>query len=149
MGDGKAWLLAAGTFSIAAALLHLACIVGGPNWYRALGAGEEFASAAARNAWFPAVITLGISAIIGVWAIYAFSAAGALPALPFRRTILVIIVVGLTGRGLAVLAPDQWRPDLSYSFKLGSSVAVLILAACFAIGTFMAWPALSLKDPVL
>ena len=149
MGDGKAWLLAAGTLSIAAALIHMACIVGGPNWYRALGAGEQFASAAARGAWFPAVITLGIAGIIGVWAIYAFSAAGAVPPLPFRRTVLILIVTGLTARGLAVLAPDLWRADLSYAFKLWSSVAVLILAACFAVGTFLAWPALSLKDPVL
>ena len=149
MDDGKAWLVAAGTLSIVAALLHIACIVGGPKWYRALGAGEEFASAAARGAWFPAVITLGISGIIGVWAIYAFSAAGVVPALPFRRTVLILIVAGLTARGLAVLAPDQWRGDLSYAFKLWSSVAVLILATCFAVGTFLAWPALSLKDPAL
>jgi hypothetical protein len=149
MADGKAWLLAAGTSSIVAALLHIACIAGGPKWYRALGAGEQFASAAARGAWFPAVITLGISGIIGVWALYAFSAAGMIPALPFRRTVLILIVTGLTARGLAVLAPDLWRTDLSYAFKLWSSVAVLILAACFAVGTFQAWPALSLKDPVL
>ena len=149
MGDGKAWLLAAGTISLAAALLHLACIVGGPNWYRALGAGEGIASAAERGAWFPAVMTFGIAGIICVWAIYAFSAAGALPPLPFRRTVLVMIVVALSARGLAVLAPDLWRADLSYAFKLWSSVTVLILAACFAVGTFLAWPALSIKDPVL
>ena len=149
MGDGKAWLLAAGALSSAAALLHLAFIVGGPKWYRALGAGEQFASAAARGAWFPAIITLGIALIMKIWAIYAFSAAGNMPALPFRRTILVLIVVGLTARGLAIVAPDMWRADLSYAFKLWSSVAVLSLAACFAVGTFLAWPSLSLKDSVL
>ena len=143
MGDGKAWLLAAGGLSSVAAVLHLACIAGGPKWYRALGAGEQFARAAARGAWFPAVITLGVAVIIGMWAIYAFSAAGSLPPLPFRRTILVLIVLGLSGRGLAILAPDMWRADLSYAFKLWSSVAVLSLAACFAVGTFLAWTNLS------
>ena len=149
MGDGKAWLFAAGGLSSAAALLHLACIVGGPKWYRALGAGEQFASAAARGARFPAIITLSIAVIIGMWAVYAFSAAGILPALPFRRTILVLISLALTGRGLAILVPDMWRADLSYAFKVWSSVAVLSLAACFAVGTFLAWPNLSLKDSVL
>ena len=149
MGDGRAWLLAAGMLSSGAALLHLACIVGGPNWYRALGAGEQFASAAAGGARFPAVITFGVAMIIGLWALYAFSAAGALPAVPFRRTVLVLIVFGLTARGLAILVPDWWRADLSYAFKLWSSVAVLLLAACFAVGTYLAWPTLSLKDSVL
>ncbi len=148
MADGRLWLLAAGVLCLAAALLHLACIVGGPDWYRALGAGEEFASAAANGKRFPAVVTSGIAAILAIWAAYALSAAGYLPALPLRRAALVLITLGLTVRGLAILVPDLWRPDLSYSFKLWSSVAVLAVAACFAAGTRLAWPALSLKDTV-
>ena len=146
MTDGKPWLLGAGVMCIAAAVLHLGCIAGGPNWYRALGAGEAFASAAARGERFPALVTSGIATILGVWAAYAFSAAGYLPALPLRRTVLVLIIAGLTARGLAIVAPDLWRPDLSYSFKFWSSAAVLVLAACFAAGTRLAWQALSLKE---
>lgn len=34
------WLIAGGLLSAAAALLHIAVIVGGPDWYRFFGAGE-------------------------------------------------------------------------------------------------------------
>ena len=37
----RSWLIAAGV--VGAALLHLACIIGGPAWYRFLGAGERMA----------------------------------------------------------------------------------------------------------
>jgi len=146
MEGGRTWLLLAGWLSMLAAMLHLACILGGPSWYRALGAGEEFAVAAARGAWFPALATAGIAAVLAVWAAYAFSAAGALPRLPLLRSVLILIVIALSARGLAIAVPDLWRPDLSYQFKLWSSVAVLVLAACFAIGILQAWPVLSHKE---
>ena len=148
MADGRLWFLLAGSLSLLAALLHLACIVGGPDWYRMMGAGDDLANAAARGAWFPALITAVISAILLVWSAYAFSAAGIGPVLPLRRTALVLITLVLTLRGLAILVPDMWRPDLSFAFKMWSSVAVLILAACFAIGIMQSWLSLSPKDPV-
>src|SRR3546814_9831228 len=59
--------------SVAAALLHIACIFGGPDWYRFFGAGEGMARAAARGDLRPTLITLAIGAILLVWAAYAFS----------------------------------------------------------------------------
>lgn len=145
---GKAWLLAAGALSALAALLHLACIVGGPSWYRMLGAGERFARAAERGEWFPTIMTLGIAVMLSIWAAYAFSSAGFGPRLPLRRTALCLISLVLALRGLAIFAPDLWRPDLGYAFKFWSSLAVLILAALFAVGTKLAWTTLSLKEPL-
>ena len=46
---GSTWLLIGGGLSVVAALLHIACIFGGPDWYRFLGAGEGMARAAARG----------------------------------------------------------------------------------------------------
>ena len=146
MTDGRSWFLLAGALSLLAALLHVACIIGGPSWYRMLGAGDELANAAARGAKFPAVITAAISAVLLVWSAYAFSAAGIGPVLPLRRTALVLITLVLCLRGFAIAVPGMWRPDLSLAFKLWSSVAVLILAGCFAIGTVQSWPTLSPKD---
>ena len=140
------WLVAAGAGSALAALAHLAVIAGGPEWYRWFGAGEPMAQAAARGAVFPAAATAGIAAVLAVWAAYAFAAAGLLPRLPLMRLALAAITLVLLGRGLAILAPDAWRPDLTYSFKLWSSLIVLALAACFALGTWQAWPTLSAKD---
>ena len=137
------WLIAAAWGSIAASLLHLACIIGGPDWYRWLGAGEEMAQAAERGLWFPIIVTLGIATVLAVWALYAFSAAGVVGRLPLTRTALVAISGVLLLRALAGLVGPLWRPDLSGQFMLWSSLIVLVLGLCFAIGTWRAWPQLS------
>ncbi len=136
-------LIAAGWMSIAASLLHLACIFIGPNGYRFLGAGEEMARAAERGAWFPTIITLVIANVLAVWATYAFSAAGLIMRLSFSRTTLVAITSVLLLRAMAYFVRDQWRPDLSQSFMLWSSLIVLMLGVCFAVGTWQKWTGLS------
>ncbi|MCT7653981.1 hypothetical protein MBH78_02710 [Oceanimonas sp. NS1] len=47
--------------SLLAALLHLAVIAGGPDWYRFFGAGEQMAKLAEQSSWYPALLTLMIS----------------------------------------------------------------------------------------
>lgn len=49
INTGRPWLIAAGTLDALAALLHVACIFGGPAWYRFLGAGERMAGMAERG----------------------------------------------------------------------------------------------------
>src|SRR3546814_5357018 len=56
--SGSTWLIIGGWLSVAAALLHIACIFGGPDWYRFFGAGEGMARAAARGDLRPTLITL-------------------------------------------------------------------------------------------
>ncbi|MEK6541001.1 MAG: hypothetical protein AABZ45_02655 [Pseudomonadota bacterium] len=133
------WLIAAAWGSIAASLLHIACIIGGPDWYRFFGAGEEIARAAERGAWMPTIVTLGIAAVLAAWAAFAFSAAGVILRLPLTRTALVAISGVLLLRALAGLFGAFWRPDLSGNFMLISSLIVLILGLCFAIGTWQSW----------
>ena len=60
------WLIAAGALSAIAAPLHVAIIINGPDWYRFFGAGEAMARAAERGSARPAVITIGIAAILAV-----------------------------------------------------------------------------------
>lgn len=139
------WLIAAAWGSIAASLLHIACIVGGPDWYRFFGAGEPIARAAERGAWMPVIVTLGIAAVLGVWAAYAFSAAGVVGHLPLTRTALVAISGVLLLRAIAGLFGAFWRPDLSGTFMLISSLIVLVLGLCFAIGTWQSWSEISNK----
>jgi hypothetical protein len=140
------WLIAAGVLSVAAALTHLAIIVGGPNWYRFFGAGERMAQMAERGAWTPAIFAVGIATVLMIWAAYAFSAAGFIQQLPLARTALILISVVLILRALAYFVRESWRPDLSHSFMLWSSLIVLLLGLCFAIGTWQAWPRLSQSD---
>ena len=140
---GGGWLALAACLSLGAALLHLAAIVGGPAWYRALGAGERMARASERGDAFPAIVTLGIALIVAAWAAYAASGAGLLPRLPLLRTALVAITLVYLARGMVLFWPDLLqRPDLSPAFLRWSSAIVLVIAAVHAIGLWKAWPLL-------
>lgn len=136
-----------GWLSLAAALLHIACIFGGPDWYRFFGAGEGMAQAAARGEWTPAILTLGISAILMTWAAYAFSGAGRIRRLPLLRTGLVAITAIYLLRGAMIVMPAAMnRPDLSPDFLFWSSLIVLFFGCVYAIGLCRAWPSLSVRS---
>ena len=145
MPRANPWLMTGGWLSIIASLLHIGCIIGGPDWYRFFGAGEEIALAAEQGLWFPTIITMFIATVIAVWAAYAFSTAGVIGRLPLARTALVAISLVLLLRAAAGLVGAMWRPDLSGAFMLWSSLIVLALGLCFAIGTWRAWPQLSVR----
>ena len=128
-----------GWLSVLAALLHIACILGGPDWYRFFGAGEGMARAAARGDLRPTLITLGIAAVLLVWAAYAFSGAGSLPRLPLLRTGLVVITTIYLLRALIFVPLHLWRPQHSDSFAIWSSLIVLVYGTIYAVGTIKAW----------
>ena len=142
----RPWLLAAAWMSIAASLLHLACIMGGPEWYRFLGAGEEMARAVERGSSVPALMTAAIAAIIAVWAAYAFGAAGTIRRLPLTRTALIAIAAVLLARAALAFVPGVWAPEQTFGFRMWSSAIVLVLGLCFAIGTWKAWPSLAVRS---
>jgi hypothetical protein len=138
------WLIAAGCLSAAAALLHLAVIAGGPDWYRFFGAGEAMARAAERGEIAPPLMTVAIATILAVWAAYAFAGAGVIRRLPLMRTALVLIAAIYLLRGLAIFSPASFAgPDLSPAFMVWSSLIVLVYGFTYAIGTWRAWPELS------
>ncbi|WP_309752222.1 hypothetical protein [Novosphingobium sp.] len=132
--------MAGAALSSAAALLHLGVIVGGPDWYRFFGAGEDMAQAAARGEWGPAIATLGISAVLLIWAAYAWSGAGRLGRPPFLRTGLVVITGVYLVRALILIPLHLSRPELTDAFMIWSSLIVLVYGLAYAIGTWRAWP---------
>lgn len=136
---GTAWLIVGGWLSVLAALLHVACIFGGPDWYRFFGAGEGMARAAERGDLRPTLITLGIAAVLLIWAAYAFSGAGAIWRLPLLRTGLIVITAIYLLRGLIFVPLHLWRPQHSDSFAIWSSLIVLAYGTAYAVGTFRAW----------
>jgi hypothetical protein len=97
------YLLLGGTFSILAALLHIAIIMGGPDWYRFWGAGEKMAVMAENGSWLPAILTFIIFLILFLWGLYAFSGAGLIKRLPFLKTALVLISLIYLIRGLSLV----------------------------------------------
>ena len=140
---GRSWLVAGGVLSLLAALLHLAAIAGGPDWYRFFGAGEEMAQAAARGSPMPALVTSAIAAVLLAWAVYAFSGAGLIRRLPLLRTALIAIAAVYLLRAFALVPLLILRPERADSFAIVSSLIVLVYGAAYAIGTWRAWPRLS------
>lgn len=135
-----ALLLAGGVASLVAALLHIACIIGGPRWYLALGAGEPLADAVARGALWPHLATLGIAVMLAVWGAYGLSGAGAIGRLPLRRLALVAIAGVYLARGAVLFWPALLRrPDRSPEFLVWSSAIVLAMGLAYAAGTALAW----------
>jgi hypothetical protein len=132
-------LVLAGAGSFAASILHLACIAGGPDWYRALGAGEQMARMAARGHWYPTVLTLGIAAMLGAWALYAWSGAGLIRRLPLLRVGLCVITGIYLLRGVAFVPLQPFFPGNSAAFWYWSSGVSLGLGLLHALGLRRAW----------
>ena len=145
MSERNPWLVAGGWLSLAASMLHVACIVGGPDWYRFFGAGEMMAQAAEQGEAFPALVTLGIAAVLALWAAYAFAGAGKIARLPLMRTALVAISAIYLLRG-AMLVPALTVPAMGGMFNILSSLIVLVYGLCYAVGTWRAWPQLSHRN---
>lgn len=136
-------LVIGGLLSIAASLLHIGCIIGGPDWYRFFGASEQMATMAEQGSMTPTLITLGIAAVLAIWAGYAFSGAGLLPRLPLLRTGLVVISAVYLLRGLALIPALVINGGDVMPFVLWSSLIVLVYGLAYAVGTWTAWPSLS------
>lgn len=143
MSQARPWLIAAGVLSSIAALLHLAVIAGGPDWYRFFGAGEGMARTAERGSLTPALVTLGIAIVLAAWAAYAFAGAGLIRRLPLMRTALVVIAAIYLARGLVLVPALAVNPDRLSGFDIWSSLIVLVYGLAYAIGTWRAWPELS------
>jgi len=133
-------LILGGWLSVAASLLHIGCIIGGPAWYRFFGAGEQMATMAEQGSMTPTLLTLGIAAILAIWAAYAFSGAGLLPRLPLLRTGLVMISAIYLLRGLVLIPALLINGAGIDPFVLWSSLIVLVYGLAYATGTWTAWP---------
>ena len=136
-------LVIGGLLSLAASLLHIGVILGGPDWYRFFGAGEAMATMAEQGSMTPALLTLGIAAVLAIWAAYAFSGAGLLPRLPLLRTGLVTISAIYLLRGLVLIPALVINGSDIMPFVLWSSLIVLVYGLAYAIGTWIAWSSLS------
>lgn len=128
------WLILAGVLDGVAALVHFACILGGPSWYRFFGAGEAMAAMAERGMMRPMLVTLAIATILAIWGAYAFSGAGLLPRLPLLRPALVAITAIFLARAAALPLLFRVMPDRSPTFLWTSSAIVLVIGIVHAIG---------------
>jgi putative oxidoreductase len=137
-------LIVAGGLSCLAALLHLAIIIGGPDWYRFFGAGEQFAFLAEQGSFIPALTALCISIILFFWGAYAFSGAGLIRRLPFLKTCLVLITLvylirGIGGIILSVYLKSSPLMGDQFGFMMWSSVICVVYGAFYLLGIKSGW----------
>ncbi|MEM8696990.1 MAG: hypothetical protein AAGE05_13300 [Pseudomonadota bacterium] len=140
--SGRILLLIGGWLSVAASLLHIGVIAGGPDWYRFFGAGEQMAQMAERGEAYPAMVTTLIALILAIWAAYAFSGAGIIRRLPLLRTGLVTISAIYLLRGLILLPILLFAETPVAPFDIWSSLIVLSYGLTYAVGTWLSWPTL-------
>jgi putative oxidoreductase len=139
-------LLFGGWLTGVASLLHLAIILGGPDWYRFFGAGEAMARLAARGSSYPTVVTAGIAVILCVWMLYALSGAGWIRRLPFLRLVLPLIAAvylarAILGVPVVLLVEHPYANQLraKMTFMVVSSAICLFLGLCYAVGAAAVW----------
>lgn len=137
-------LIIAGCLSILAALLHIGCIIGGPDWYLFFGAGQSMAQLAAQGDPYPKIVTLLIASCLTGWGLYAFSGAGVIVKLPHLKTCLVLITTIYLLRGVAglfapFLTSDPVVHQNSITFWLVSSITCCIYGTFYLFGTIKLW----------
>lgn len=137
-------LIIAGGLSFLAALLHIGCIFGGPDWYLFFGAGERMATLSAEGSPYPTFVTLGIASVLIGWGLYALSGAGVIFKLPLLKTCLVLITAVYLLRGFAGLAGPfiTSAPVIhqnSISFWIVSSLVCCIFGTFYLLGTIKLW----------
>lgn len=137
------WLLAGAGLSGIAALLHLAIIAGGPDWYRFFHAGPRMVALSQRDPLHAAVVAIAIAAVLTLWACYALSGAGVIARLPLLRLGLVTISAIYLLRGLALPYLLVFRPQGIDGFWVWSSLIVFGFGLTYAIGTAQTWTALA------
>lgn len=133
------YLVAGAALSAVAALLHLACIVFGPRWYRFFGAGERMIQMAANGDWRPVVVTLFIATVLSVWSLYALAGAGLVPALPFTRLALCGITAVYLSRAVAFPFLRPYFSGNSRAFWFWSSTICLGIGVLHLIGLVQVW----------
>ena len=83
--------------------------------------------------------TLAIAAILVVWALYAWSAAGLVQRLPLLRPGLCAIAAVYLLRAIAFLPLQAVFPDNSTLFWFVSSAVCLVLGLLHAVGLHQMW----------
>ena len=150
MTSGNKVLIFAGICSIVISILHIAIIIGGADWYRFFGAGEEMAVMAESSSLYPASLTMVIAIVFGLWGSYALSGAGLIRKLPLIKLALVLIssvylLRGLAGIPLIMFIDHPYFEELnsSMTFMLVSSALSILFGVLYTIGTVKCWHGLS------
>ncbi len=129
-------LIFGGVGVLLGALLHVVALIGGPRWIAFVGAPVAVVRSAREGTWLAPVGALSIAALLTLWGLYAFSAAGWFRPLPLIRPVLALVATIFLLRG-AIILPALGRVDWTSPvdlFVVGSSLFILLLGMAYAIG---------------
>ena len=132
------------------ALLHLAVMFGGSQWYAIVGAPRGLIATLSQGSLRPAVSCVVIASALFVCSAYALSALGKIRRLPALRVVLALIALGLIGRGFILPALATWHPRTLFGicgrceqlngFVLLSSALCLVLGGGYAVAAMRPRP---------
>lgn len=142
----KHYLFITGLAASAGAVLHIAILFGGPDWYAFFGAPQRLVDMARAGNIRAPISCLVIAAFLALLAAYAFSGAGVIRRLPFLRLVLAAVAGVLILRGALFVPLILWRPGaLSGICECRSVDAFIIVTSvlCLAMGVGYALGALA------
>lgn len=108
----KRYIILTGIIAVIGAILHIAILFGGPDWYAFFGAPDGLVRMARSGNLRAPISCLIITGILSVFAAYAFSAAGLIKRLPLLRVISGLIGTVLIMRGLVFIPLILWKPEV-------------------------------------
>ena len=141
----RRYLILSGAAVSAGALLHVAILFGGPDWYAFFGAPPGLVAMARAGNLRAPISCIVIATFLGLLATYAFSGAGVIRHLPFLRTGLATIACVLILRGVLFVPMILWRPGTLAGICDCKSVDTFIIVTsvlCLAMGVGYALGAL-------
>jgi len=133
----KNHLLLAGVAASAGAVLHIAILFGGPDWYAFFGAPRGLVEMARSGNIRAPLSCVVIALALAMVATYAFSGAGVIRRLPFLRPGLAAIAAVLILRGVLFVPLILWRPGTLSGICDCRSIDAFIMvtsALCMAMG---------------
>lgn len=132
-------LMLAGILTIIVGVLYLGVIIGGPEWYRTFGLGEQAASQVEQGLLRPQALTFVLAVMLIIWGCYAFSGAGILKRLPLLKPSLVWITIIFLLRGIAFVPAYLFQPESVDNIIIISSFLCLTFGLTYAVGLREVW----------
>ncbi len=133
----NSYLMWGGMTALAAGLLHIATIFGGPDWYRLIGATEPIIRMVEKGHSYPAMVCVFSATLLFACAAFAFSGAGLIWKFPLLRTGLVVIAAALLFHGIAFIPLVMLQPQMMLIIYDGEGINTILIVTniiCTAAG---------------
>lgn len=123
--------------SLLGVAIHVAAMIGGPSWYAFFGAPPQIVASARDGTWLAPVSTTGVTALMGICAVYACSALGVVRRLPLLQTMLVAIATVCLLRSLVLVPIALVHPQLINVFEVVAALTWGAAGIGFVAGFLM------------